>query len=493
MDYFDNPTLRGARTELYQELSAIKDEVNVYYLVPLSNLKSILDDGGIKCRNDPSKEGIDLSGYGVQTRRNKNIDLGCNEDIINKEIHDCINFFLNPDNSTLFAFQRKSLLKNAVDNTYGIVCILEMRLSDFFETDNMYWCISNKNLASSGFKSGFLKKDYEKFKWRGIFHDKDEGNSAEFIVYYENPGFAFSNLIPISFIKRILVSKQHEIIVKENTPLAQDKIHSLKNNTLFKPATELLNYEIKLVGRNIMKLDEIGISTEEFCDLINTFLDFGKALGCAPTEEHFESIDTANSHHGIGHTIRVMFWIHVLCYLSRISPPIEETTQYAAFIHDLCFEHNDNHHRHGENALLKHRYFIEKHVQHNHIDDCKRAVVYHCKDDEAFRNKSLVWELLKDADSLDRGRFGPPNTNIRSKGCDVNYLRLNIFKDSAKLKEKLAWMAYWLARITHHTAWSIDPFTDFKNEIKTSLKACLMNDILKPNEKTIVKEIVDNI
>jgi len=500
LDYLDSSSLRVAKNELYQELNTFDDEVNVYYLVSLSNLKSIINDGGIKCRN-AVEGGNDLSGFGVQSMRNKDIKLGHNDNIIDKKIHDCINFFLNPINSTFFAFQRNSLLKDSVDDTHGIVCILEMKLSTFFKTENLYWSVSNRNLASPSAKSGFLKKHYEKFNWQSIFtqneHIKNKGNSAEFIVCYENPNSSTSNLIPTNFIKRILVSNQHETIVEKNVPSVHNIIFGLKNNNIFKPEVELLNYDLKLIKYNIINLDDIGITTKELCHLINTFSEFSAKLGCSLTEECFETKHMANSYHGIGHTIRVMFWIHVLCYLSRISLQVEENAQYAAFIHDLCRESNEKDAGHGLKAVSKHKYFIEKHVQSNDIDNCKIAVVYHCKDDTEFRNKSLVWELLKDADSLDRGRFGHPhglkNTRKKSIGCDVNYLRLNILKDSTKLKEKLGWMAHWLARITHHTAWNENPFVDFKNEIKRSLKACLRNDILEPDEKTIIKEIVDNI
>ena len=280
-------------------------------------------------------------------------------------------------------------------------------------------------------------------------------------------------------------------------PSVHDIIFGLKNNNIFKPKVKLLDYDKKLIKYNLINLVDIGITTKELCVLINTFSEFSEKLGCSLTEDYFEIKSMANSYHGIGHTIRVMFWIHVLCYLSSISLQVEKTAQYAAFIHDLCRESNDKCTGHGLKAVSKYKYFIEKHVQYNHIDNCKIAVVYHCKDDMDFRNKSLVWELLKDADSLDRGRFSHPqglkNTRIKSNGCDVNYLRLSIFEDSTKLKEKLGWMAHWLARITHHTAWNENPFIDFKNEIKRSLKACLINDILEPNEKKIVKEIVDNI
>ena len=110
------------------------------------------------------------------------------------------------------------------------------------------------------------------------------------------------------------------------------------------------------------------------------------------------------------------------------------------------------------------------------------AVTYHCKNDTDCPDKNLLWKLLKDADSLDRGRFGAPWI---SKGCNVRDLRLDIFNNNPKLKECLAWLAHWLVSITRYTRWSEDTFMDLKNEIMKSLKASLENQILDETERSI--------
>src|SRR5574341_10080 len=132
LDFLSTDSLKKARKELYKLLNACEeDEINIYYLVSFSNLKSIVTDGGIKCRAMTGHSATDLSGHGVQTMRNKTVQLAqkvsLHEDIIYKKIHECINFFWNPLNNTLFAFQRNSLLRelDIQDNTYGVICILE--------------------------------------------------------------------------------------------------------------------------------------------------------------------------------------------------------------------------------------------------------------------------------------------------------------------------------------------------------------------------------
>jgi len=136
LDFLATAPLKAARNELCNLLEACDDEVNVYYLTPLPNLRSIVADRGIKCRAMVSSDAADLSGQEVQRLRDKSLNLAkkvTSDARINKRIHECINFFWNPSNDTSYAFQRRSLLLAAdkQDEIYGIICILEMRLSTF--------------------------------------------------------------------------------------------------------------------------------------------------------------------------------------------------------------------------------------------------------------------------------------------------------------------------------------------------------------------------
>lgn len=126
------------------------------------------------------------------------------------------------------------------------------------------------------------------------------------------------------------------------------------------------------------------------------------------------------------------------------------------------------------------------------MDSCINAVIYHCKDDNECTNKDVVWQLLKDADALDRGRFDHPQGvgNIRkgSRGCNVKFLRTDI---SSPLKEQLAWSAYWLASITRNTNWTDDSFQDVRKTIIYGLKASLRNEILNQAEKQTAKRMLE--
>jgi hypothetical protein len=477
---FLSTDLLEERKELYKILETSNDEANVYYIAPLSNLMKIIS-GGIKCRALVNSNITDLSGQEVQKRRDVPLKLAQKvsyNETIDKKIHQCVNFFWNPLNGTFRAFQRNSLLDVDVkDSTYGIVCILEMGLSAFFESDRIYWSTSEQNLASSDF-STFLRRSYTQFNWETIFSIKDDSNtnqlrSAEFIAFYGDPTSPHSDLIPAQFIKRILVPAQYESMIKEMLPSVQGRIYPLANSKVFYSKEELLKAEKHLIETidYLQRLElPMPLSTEKFCNLVNTFSNFEERLGCSLTDELFRSKTIAHGFHGISHITRVMFWVHILCYLTDTSWETEKVIQYAAFIHDLCRRDNRmEEEEHGFDAANKYEDFLRQRIPDTLMRSCMNAAIYHCKDDSECPDKDFVWKILKDADSLDRGRFGHPQglSGIKkeSKGCDVNYLRLDIFKNHPKLEEYLTWSAYWLAYITHYTKWSENTFVDLKKEI----------------------------
>jgi hypothetical protein len=496
LDFLATVPVREARHELYNLLGVLDNEINVYYFTPLSNLKRIVADGGIKCRAMVGSDITDLSGHEVQKRRDKSLRLArkvSTFEISDKKIHECVNFFWNPINDTSRAFQRNSLLLAADkdEDTFGIVCILEMRLSAFFECDNVYWSTSKQNLASNDF-STFLSGSYTQFDWETIFSTRDDINtnqfrSAEFIALYSNPTLTISDLIPAQFIKRILVPTQYEPMIKDILPSVQDRIYSLENPNVFYPKSKLLHAEKELI-KTIGYLQK-WISVEKFCELVITFSNFKEQLGCNLTDKYFISKKVAHSYHGISHITRVMFWVHILCYLTDTRWQTEKVAQYAAFIHDLCRKDNRMEEgEHGSNAANKFTDFLrQKQIPDSLLHSCMNAVNYHCKDDCESPNKDLLWKLLKDADSLDRGRFGHPQglrgIRKKSKGCDITYLRLDFLKKYPKVKEYLAWSAYWLASITQYTKWSKNTFMDLKNELVKSLKASVKNDILDQDKR----------
>jgi len=422
LDFLATPSLKDGRKSLYKLLGADENEANVYYLVPLLNLKSIICDEGIKCREEVGKDAEDLSGQEVQAKRDASLKLArillYDFDIKQKKIHECIGFFWNPLNDTFYAFQRNSLLTAAEkdDDNYGVVCILEMKLSELLDSDKVYWTTSEQNLASNYFSS-FSKKIYREFKWNEIFsvpsdkgdnhEEKNKFRSSEFTVFYGTNN-KNSKPIPLAFIKRILVHKQYENRVKKVLLSVQEKIDFLENPKIFRPKEELLKAEKLLINDmdELQKLQLPLLSIEGICKVINSFSEFKEKIGCSLTDKVFiYNKNMAYSQHGISHITRVMFWIHILCYLTDTSWETEKATQYAAFIHDLCRKDNRmEEEEHGSSAVKEYGDFLRKKIPENLLQSCKNAVIYHCKDDGGCPDKNnRLWKMLKDADALDRG------------------------------------------------------------------------------------------
>jgi len=503
LQFLTTDSLKQVRRNVYELLEASPDEVYVYYLTPLSNLSSIIADGGLKCREMTEETVTDLSSHNVQEKRNIFLKLArkisSKSEVIERRLHECVNFFWNPLNDTFRAFQRNALVINPdeADEVYGIVCILEMKLSAFFQSNKIYWCTSRKNLAVDNFGTYKL---YNTLDWDRIFSSPDEQEfnqyrSAEFVAYYENPPQRISGVIPAHFITRILIPVFQKGKVETAISSEQHLLHPLSNESIFRPKQELLNADKHFII-GVGNLQRLGLPIERFCDLINTFANFSQFLGYTLTSEWFKHEYIAYSVHGIGHVTRVMFWVQILSYLVKANSLTGITAQYAAFIHDLCRENQQEDHQHGVEAVRKFSNFLRQTQIPEHLmDSCINAVIYHCKDDNECINKDLIWQLLKDADALDRGRFGNPqgisSIRKRSRGCNINFLRIDVL--SPPLKEQLAWSAYWLASMTRNTNWSEDSFKDIKQTIIYGLKASLRNKILSYSESQIADKMLKNL
>lgn len=183
LTFLTTDSLKQIRYDVYQLLKTTTDGVYVYYVTPLSNLNSILSDGGIKCREIIENTTTDLSSHNVQEKRNISLRLArktsSKVEAIERRLHECVNFFWNPLNDTFRAFQRNALVINPdeTDDVYGIVCIIEMKLCSFFQSDKIYWCTSRKNLAADNFCT-YAYKFYKDFNWDKIFNLSDERESV---------------------------------------------------------------------------------------------------------------------------------------------------------------------------------------------------------------------------------------------------------------------------------------------------------------------------
>jgi hypothetical protein len=300
----------------------------------------------------------DLSSHNVQKKRNIPLKLArkisSRSEVIERSLHECVNFFWNPLNDTFWAFQRNALVINPdeTDDVYGIVCILEMKLSAFFQSNKIYWCTSRRNLAVDNF---WTYRFYNTLNWDRIFSlsDEQESNqyrSAEFVAYYENPPQRISSVIPAHFITRILIPVSQKGKAETAISSEQHLLHPLSNESIFRPKQELLHADKHFIS-GVGNLQRLGFPIERFCDLVNTFANFNQFLGYTLTSEWFKHEYIAYSLHGIGHVTRVMFWVQILSYLVKADGLTGITAQYAAFIHDLCRENQQEDHQHGVEAV----------------------------------------------------------------------------------------------------------------------------------------------
>lgn len=159
---------------------------------------------------------------------------------------------------------------------------------------------------------------------------------------------------------------------------------------------------------------------------LDSFVSVMRDLPIELTKDMFYN-HMVNSYHGIAHTTRVLFATYLLSIVSELSIDERRACYYAAIIHDLGKRSDLEGAEHGYNSMLRYRGLIESIVENMLLQErILLAVQYHSVEDKdcpiAVQN-DIIWKVLKDADALDRSRFG-------GRGCDKSFLRLGIYDTS---------------------------------------------------------------
>lgn len=146
---------------------------------------------------------------------------------------------------------------------------------------------------------------------------------------------------------------------------------------------------------------------------------------CEEYNEIIKGILDKTFEHGINHLYRVSILSGMIHEIVREDyDDLNDTTlihvMMAGLFHDIGRENDEENTEHGKRSIE----LLDKH--HIHISkDMRQIIEYHCKDDIQFPQCSskiqIMYQILKDADALDRVRFG-----IRA--LDTRYLRLEISK-----------------------------------------------------------------
>jgi len=487
-DYLNSDENKVPKEVLYSKLGSQSDKFFVYYIVPLNNFKSIISDNGIKCRNSLENTFTDLSGQNVQSKResqtfnNKKLTLARKDTrhaSLDLDLHDCINFFWNPLNFTFVAFQRKTLINKALSNDKlsNVPCIIEISLEKILNDPNVYWGVSAKNLASDYFTS-FSKKLFSSYNWKEILSiSKDKATnsfrSAEFVVYRKsnNNNINQSDIIPISYINRIIIKSSDKTIVNSELPKFTNLFAC--NDLIFDDLNYLLFPDKKFIELIVDKKQIFPL--KDLSSFINSFVNLSENKLLVPQIDKFYSTFMAYSFHGVGHTTRVLFWAYLISKLNKLPNDIEYTILIAAIYHDYQREKNTEDNYHGQKSVEKFEKEIRSLIKlKNNQESCLNAIKYHCKVDNEcpVEKRDIVWEIIKDADALDRGRFSAPNTK---GGCEINYLR------NVEVKKYISFfpaLAYQIATITRYTSWNQNPLFDLKHQIIACFKTALYHGIL---------------
>ena len=173
------------------------------------------------------------------------------------------------------------------------------------------------------------------------------------------------------------------------------------------------------------------------------------------------------SYHGIAHTMRVMLNAFIIANIDNsVNEALVSHILYAALIHDLGKQSDTEGEIHGEKSakLYKEKTYqlFDEHCASNILE----AVTYHSIDDSKcpiLVHSNKIWEILKDADALDRSR-------LPCKGCNPSFLRNHIFT-SENGKDLLS-LASQLPSLTEGSSWDspIEELCSVLELLKISIK-----------------------
>jgi hypothetical protein len=488
-------TLRGfgdALAGLRAVLTPAADQLFVYYICPLTNLRRIAVVGILPYATAPGSR-TDLSGQSVQARRNVEVPLAGWKQA---NIHQCINLFWNPLNLTMRAFQRNGLLREASSKNSddAVVCVLEINLERLVLDARCKWTIAPQNFARNQFTTfasgqftgeAIWEDGTPRCDWKSIFSIPSNADSAlnwqkqaqlnskrsaELIVHLgDNAEGTGSVALPFELVDRVIVPADtiRALTQEQNTFLTSTgktiaRLSSVNGIPVYFSKTELLKAERgfskslsnrKKSDPNVLAKVNASLRAVEQFEIANPDL--------SPSRERYLHTELADDHHGSMHAARVMFWSAFLA--QHLDEPIKQVilpvVLVAASMHDTHRESDDE--THGQLAVEAHRAKIARVLGEPHLASCLNAIQYHCIPDDRCSNPDSALRILKDADALDRGRFGAPN---KPGGCDTKFFRTDVLRLNDAYGN-IAWMAYWAAQSTRYSPVGARPCADFRRSL----------------------------
>ena len=155
------------------------------------------------------------------------------------------------------------------------------------------------------------------------------------------------------------------------------------------------------------------------------------------------------SYHGIAHTMRVMLNAFLIANIDdSVNEAMIPYILYAALIHDLGKQSDTEGEIHGENSAKLYQKKICQLLDNQNASNVLEAVKFHSIDDSKCSthvHSNKIWEVLKDADALDRSR-------LPGKGCNPSFLRNPIF--TSEKGKGLLTLASLLPSLTEGCSWN---------------------------------------
>jgi hypothetical protein len=499
LDYFRS--LNGQRQIWSSIIGAHEDSACVYYVVSLTNLRLIRQSGGIRSRSDV-KNFSDASGHAIQHLREKEIFLiNSDGEKIKRPVHQCVNFFLNPFNDTFFHFRRNTVLNTAFESNFSpLTCILEIDLEGLLRLPGIYWAVTDKNIAVGNARVCLNQDSYRTLEWSAIYSIRpsrvrdalNEFRSAELIVHMDKP--LEQRMVPFDLVRRIcILDSDYQKFTHGQTLPSQPVVHRIKGSSNYAVFDNPLYSDIRLVN-TLLELSRILGSLDSFSQALTILRNAEENTGINIAESSASKSVAVGSIHGALHTSRVAFLALFLALISdhfgfSVKPEDIETTLFAALIHDLARENNAEEPTHGARAAHRFESYLRSCLKPDQVGSCLLAVTWHSRDQDPD-SPDIVCQLLKDADALDRGRFGPPSSPV---GCNISRLRLAVLKSNKKLASECIWLAYWLAQSTRFVNWENQVCPELVYSIMKSIKAVINYGQLPPGDKTNLLMIVEQL
>lgn len=469
-------SIHAHKTDLNNHLNADCVRDFVYFIAPLSNISLMQQSGRILPRNIAGNF-HDLSDQSIQSMRERTVNLRNSTGARQALVHDCVNLFFNPLNKTYYAYRRNARIRAYPDDpSTSVVGILELDLAAILDIEGVYWYVSDGNLAGFNGQNG----NYQRMAWPYIYsiHYGRDGNdsyrAAEFLAFLPT-----GEGIPFECVNRVLALPQDagrlNGHISENLDITRinndqrvfvfgDELHY--DRQFWQDEQRIINVIIEQ-----FQLDIRGIFERSLLYIARMEGEFGLSL-----RESFINQEIASSDiHGVAHVLRVMFWIHVLAeicsyYCVPLTAHELKAAMYAGFFHDSCRENNNEDEDHGKAAAERYREFIRREIVYPDSNRCLAAIEAHSKNTDPNQD-DIVWKIVKDADALDRGRFGTPDSG---NGCNRAMLRLGFFSNDNELAGDILWAAYFLPKITKYMKWTEHSCQDFVNTI-TASRNCVNN------------------